>query len=1856
MARGWGSAWASFYELDNITSGSPVSYGGVTQFDDIVEDTAQWRRPLSGIGAGKVTLYAVNNWEQFAVPGRVCIVHKNVSGYSAVVSRAITVFLIEDIEPGVRGGMNTVALSGPGVESLLTKRPVFGPIGEETIHETTLQADAAAPRTTTLDEEAEAGSDIVVLVDDTGVDVDDEIRVRVGPANDGYWHVARVTGVEIAEAPAGTVQISPPLLVTAAAANSVEIRTAGLSVEGTANFATGQRVEITLDNTNTFETVIRRVDSPLSAIYIEEGLTSIASTGKAVKAYDYSRPTSEDVAQIMAYAPDWTMTYEVGSSGTAAGTAHEAGEQSVFDLLRTTAERTGEFFRYRILAAGLPTYRLDWRQTPDDSGVTLTMYAADEHGQQATDEDDIGKASIFSLRSRKTRRLVTRVYPLAGDGRISLAYCSEQAITNAVVDGFTVHVSDDFYEPDYVELTDSIGVHAIVESYPDISIAVGNADGLTAAADQLLLSAMRTLYQAASQFEYDIEAFVPSLIHPGQYVHIKNETGTEPASDVDNTFTVLETTERLVKGRPRTTLIVSNHTNYRRTPLQAFGNLVRSLVQGQRRITTRGGSAATAIVSGGGGGATDHGALTGLTDDDHPQYLRTDGGRTLTGNLAVAPGVTIDGVDLSTLPAGHDPVTALNHAITVTGQAVGLKLSSLPSGMAIREAAPNEGLTIYLNPAGSGLELTASGLAIAASFAGPGLALNSGTATVNTAAASGTAISGDTVAVVAASTGGLQLTSTGVGIKTPTTGGLQVDANGIAVKLPADSGLIKDTTGLYAIAPATLTATTTNSRALGTHAVTATDNAKTTTGTLLKGSAAGDLTARWLTADKVVTPLVETAAGALTLNPASALTINDGNLQFTGARSITTDTGSLTLSPAQTLVISPDDDVAQVGPTTTLKSAHAAVGVFPQTGWQIDYDGHGYFTSLLADELHVQSFIADLMRVKVGGEYIPESMALIRRDITIPAVGATAQLYVEDIPGWPNIPVFADGDWVMLRIVDRSGGGLVVASAWGQVTSYVDLGDGEQRWTYTTRVGTLAVGQTARAGDIALDYGKVGSSWYYVTVTDPGGPHAGFASWYGSYPGDNPEYWLRMGQLKGVSGTYERGFQTGKSNSSFTRLSELRNEIHGSRLSLYAGDGGKLQLSAVEVNFYRTGSQFSTLAPDGDGTAVNVETTGGTYYGTVDEGVSAPNHADYVANKANLSGSLFLTLGNPAAFSSIFRIDIRAAVKSTGLVNDTARLYGQVFASDEATPLTGEVLIIQRTINATTTLTVTAPHTGYGTGGADVTDWNGARLRLRWEYEINANEEAIRLDPAVPSLAVGNPLPTGMTTGGAGLWAGLESGAYRARIGDPLGARMTYDGNALRLVSGSTGAEIDLNPTAQSIALGNPLPTGVESGGGGFWVGLEGGAYKFRLGAVGGTALRYDGANLFLRNASGDKVIELNGSGDSYFAGPMTISSTGGIWQGTGTFAAPTTGLKIYNSGGIGRLATYNAGTVQIELGSTGELLAGAGRVRLNSAGMAFAGAGIAGGVSEIEWRTSGFGSLFGSLDGYYTPGGTGYLELKSFNPTNGVNMGAVRLDTLSNGVALLAHNGGFTDIILSAYYNTGSSKNQVKVNGELWVDGGIRAGYTLGTVNRGQMVSNFASQHSYNAIIMMDVGTVAHGMTSVVDTATYGALGKEVDADGGLKIIGASQGVIGTRLYGYGTGESTASTTAARAAVVLSGRKASGTGSATIGNTGNILTVDNNGTTRLIIKGNGDLLIDGTQSSYDDYDDVALLRAADLAQAGHDIDAGYGDWLAYNRADLEAAGLLDGTFVNVTRMQRLITGAIGQLAGRVKQLEETRG
>jgi len=68
--------------------------------------------------------------------------------------------------------------------------------------------------------------------------------------------------------------------------------------------------------------------------------------------------------------------------------------------------------------------------------------------------------------------------------------------------------------------------------------------------------------------------------------------------------------------------------------------------------------------------------------------------------------------------------------------------------------------------------------------------------------------------------------------------------------------------------------------------------------------------------------------------------------------------------------------------------------------------------------------------------------------------------------------------------------------------------------------------------------------------------------------------------------------------------------------------------------------------------------------------------------------------------------------------------------------------------------------------------------------------------------------------------------------------------------------------------------------------------------------------------------------------GILSIGTSGGIYQGTGTFASPTTGLKVFNSGGIGKISGYSAGVEQWYADTTGKLVGGAGDVWLDAGGL----------------------------------------------------------------------------------------------------------------------------------------------------------------------------------------------------------------------------------------------------------------------------------------------------------------------------------
>lgn len=78
------------------------------------------------------------------------------------------------------------------------------------------------------------------------------------------------------------------------------------------------------------------------------------------------------------------------------------------------------------------------------------------------------------------------------------------------------------------------------------------------------------------------------------------------------------------------------------------------------------------------------------------------------------------------------------------------------------------------------------------------------------------------------------------------------------------------------------------------------------------------------------------------------------------------------------------------------------------------------------------------------------------------------------------------------------------------------------------------------------------------------------------------------------------------------------------------------------------------------------------------------------------------------------------------------------------------------------------------------------------------------------------------------------------------------------------------------------------------------------IGRPAGANLLLSGGAVRLRNGASDSIV-LDGSGNASIAGVLTVGSIGGIYQGTGSFASPTTGLKIWNDGGFGRIAGYDS-------------------------------------------------------------------------------------------------------------------------------------------------------------------------------------------------------------------------------------------------------------------------------------------------------------------------------------------------------------
>jgi hypothetical protein len=110
------------------------------------------------------------------------------------------------------------------------------------------------------------------------------------------------------------------------------------------------------------------------------------------------------------------------------------------------------------------------------------------------------------------------------------------------------------------------------------------------------------------------------------------------------------------------------------------------------------------------------------------------------------------------------------------------------------------------------------------------------------------------------------------------------------------------------------------------------------------------------------------------------------------------------------------------------------------------------------------------------------------------------------------------------------------------------------------------------------------------------------------------------------------------------------------------------------------------------------------------------------------------------------------------------------------------------------------------------------------------------------------------------------------------------------------------------------------------------------------------GADVWFGVSTSDKRLIWDGSlltvtGKLYVAdasrldGAVTLGAAGGIYQGSGTFASPTTGLKVWNDSGAGKIGTYIGGDLQAWIDSAG--------VGFNAAAGKFTG-------STVSWWSGG--------------------------------------------------------------------------------------------------------------------------------------------------------------------------------------------------------------------------------------------------------------------------------------------------------------
>lgn len=451
--------------------------------------------------------------------------------------------------------------------------------------------------------------------------------------------------------------------------------------------------------------------------------------------------------------------------------------------------------------------------------------------------------------------------------------------------------------------------------------------------------------------------------------------------------------------------------------------------------------------------------------------------------------------------------------------------------------------------------------------------------------------------------------------------------------------------------PPTLSVSSTNDAATGSHAITSSANPGATE-SLLKSTSGGGLTLVTATATtSVTTPTVVTSSGDLALSPASGIvtTTNltgtgtlqgdivigttklrsplidtaSGNLSITPAGGTTAITGALTVSSTATvttsvqtpllttasnvdLVINPAGTGAVQFPNDQTLRTSSFDSSFPITGWQINevagVSGYSALTigKIKATEMTVDVFVANETRVDRGDQYWTKSFGIIAETFTTPSsIGGTVSVKFEDSPAVTGA-IFTNSDWVLIRNLEIDTG-LSLLNIWAQVSSYVNNSDGTQNWTFTLRSGPTS--QEIIKGNIAIDFGASGAALIHLSVTDAAGaPYLKLRRWAGANPYTPSNYttYVQIGNLGSVGNSFYTPAGDGlyirstAAEGKFIVADDNGIQIRGADYKAYTGSNQTVNIAAADgsVKLGTNIASSTTTSFDFNGTTGALAITG----------------------------------------------------------------------------------------------------------------------------------------------------------------------------------------------------------------------------------------------------------------------------------------------------------------------------------------------------------------------------------------------------------------------------------------------------------------------------------------------------------------------------------------------------------------------------------------------------------------------------------------------------------------------------------------